>query len=98
MKRLLKWLGSIVAALVAILVVLGLYVQFTWDKPDGRPSPQMTAPHDSATIARGEYIFKYAWQCWGCHATSGDGNAPPSGGSVFDLALREARAGPLIVR
>lgn len=84
MKPLLKWLGWLVLGLVVLLGVLALYVQLTWNKADGRPAPQVTAPHDSATVARGEYIFKYAWKCWGCHA-SGDGNAPPSGGRAFDL-------------
>lgn len=85
MKRLFKWLGFTVAALMVILAIVGVYVELAWNKADTRTAPQMTAPHDSATIVRGEYIFKYAWQCWGCHAASGDGNAPPSGGSVFDL-------------
>jgi mono/diheme cytochrome c family protein len=86
MKRVLKWIVGVVALLLVLLVALGLYVQLTWDKPDSRPAPQMTAPRDSATVARGEHIFKYSWHCWGCHAASGgDGNAPPSGGFVFDL-------------
>jgi mono/diheme cytochrome c family protein len=46
----------------------------------------MTAPRDSATIARGEYIFKYQAHCWGCHATGNMGaDSPPSGGGLFDL-------------
>ncbi len=85
MKRMLIWLGRAAAALVVLLVIVGLYVELAWNKTDSRGAPQMTAPQDSATIARGEYIFKHAWQCWRCHASSGDGNAPPSGGRVFDL-------------
>ena len=85
MKRLLKWLGMAIAVLVAILAIVAVYVELAWNKPDKRLAPQMTAPRDSATVARGEYIFKHSWQCWGCHATSDDGNAPPSGGRVFDL-------------
>jgi mono/diheme cytochrome c family protein len=85
MKRLLKWVGRLVTVLVFLVVVLGVYVELAWDKPDSRPAPRMTAPRDSATVVRGEYIFKHAWQCWGCHAATGDGNAAPSGGQRFDL-------------
>ncbi len=85
MKRLVKWFGGFAAVVVALLLVVVLYVQFTWDSPDARAALQMTAPRDSATVARGEYIFKHSWQCWGCHAASGDANAPPSGGRAFDL-------------
>jgi mono/diheme cytochrome c family protein len=85
MKRLVKWFGGFAAVVVVLLLVVGLYVQLRWDSPDARPALQMTAPRDSATVARGEYIFKHSWQCWGCHAASGDANAPPSGGRAFDL-------------
>ncbi len=85
MKDVLKWLGRMLTVLVVLLVILALFIQFSWDRQDSRPAPQMSAPRDSATVARGEYIFKHAWQCWGCHASGGDGNGPPSGGRVFDL-------------
>src|SRR5512140_1278701 len=86
MKRPLKWLVMTVAALVALLAVLALYVELAWNKSDSRIALKMTAPHDSATIARGEYIFRHSWQCWGCHAANSDGNALPSGGRAFDLS------------
>jgi len=85
MKNVLKWLGRMLTVLVVLLVMVGLFIEFSWDRQDSRPAPQMSVLRDSATVARGEYIFKHAWQCWGCHAASGDGNAPPSGGRVFDL-------------
>jgi mono/diheme cytochrome c family protein len=87
MKRLLKVMGYLVGALVVIIAGLAVYVQLSWDKRDNRPAPRMVAPHDSATIARGEYIYKNTWQCWSCH---GDGESTlqgrPSGGKLFDLS------------
>lgn len=48
--------------------------------------PNLKAPTDSATLARGEYIYKFQAQCWGCHGdTSGDANTSPHGGTLFDL-------------
>jgi mono/diheme cytochrome c family protein len=89
MSRALRIAGSILAALVALLLATLIYIHFVWDKPVDRPAPVMTAPHDSATIARGEHIFKDTWQCWRCHASPAtDGNSSPSGGRVFDLRSR----------
>jgi mono/diheme cytochrome c family protein len=84
-KRILKIVGWILGSVVALVLILVLYIQFRWDAPDGRPIPQLTVPTDSASIARGEYIYKFQAQCWGCHGGSTGVNGPPSGGRVFDL-------------
>ncbi len=90
-KRILKILGWVVGSAVALLLVLVAYVQLRWDAKDGRSAPNLKAPTDSATIARGEHIFKYQAQCWGCHQNPArDANAPPNGGMLFDLS----NAGP----
>lgn len=75
------------AGIVAILVVCLLaYVLAVWNRAIDRPAPAMTARRDSAAVARGEYLFKVTWQCWGCHQSgSADADAPPSGGRAFDL-------------
>ncbi len=85
-KRIFKILGWIIGIVVTLILVLVGYIEMRWDANDGRPAPNLTAPADSVSIARGEYIFKYQAQCWGCHlSTPGDVNAPPSGGILFDL-------------
>lgn len=90
-KRILKILVWAMGIIVALLLVLVLYVQMRWDAADARPAPDMKAPVDSVTLARGEYIFKFQAQCWGCHQDPArDANAPPAGGYVFDLS----NAGP----
>ena len=86
MKRIAKILGWLVAIVAVLVLVLIGYIQFGWNRVSARVAPVMVAPRDSATIARGEYIFKYTWQCWNCHAVGPDGaNAAPSGGYAFDL-------------
>ena len=85
-KRVLKFIGWLVGIVVALLLVLVVYVSMAWDAKDERMAPSLKAPTDSVTIARGEYIFKFQAQCWGCHVTPGrDANAPPAGGMLFDL-------------
>ena len=85
-KRILKVLGWGVGVVAVFLIVLVTYVQVRWDAKDGRAISNLKAPVDTASIARGEYIFKYQAQCWGCHnERAPDSNAPPSGGMLFDL-------------
>lgn len=86
MKRTLKAIGLVAGLLVLLVLLLSAYVLAVWDRTDPRSAPSFTAPRDSATIARGEYLFKVTWQCYGCHQTgTPDGNKPPSGGRAFDL-------------
>ncbi len=85
-KRILKTLGWIAGTVLGVLLILIVYINARWDVTDGRPAPALNAPTDSATIAHGEYIFKYQVQCWGCHQAQPSGpGAPPSGGMLFDL-------------
>jgi mono/diheme cytochrome c family protein len=89
MKPWLKWTLRIVGGIlgVVLLIVIGgvIYVQSTWDKPSDRPVPVMTAQMDPATVARGEFIYKYAAACWGCHSPNRRIDELPSGGYVEDL-------------
>jgi mono/diheme cytochrome c family protein len=86
--KILLW--ALAGVVVIVLVFIG-YVQARWDAPSSRVAPQMSAPRDSATVARGEYIYKYQARCWSCHATGhADATTPPTGGMVFDLST----AGP----
>jgi len=89
MKPWLKWtlriLGGLLGLIVLVVVIVLVYVNTSWDKASDRRIPAMTASLSSESIKRGEYLFKYTVQCWGCHSAKMDANAPPSGGREFDL-------------
>lgn len=85
-KLILKILGWAAGLVVVVILLIVGFVQMRWDAADGRPVPELKAPTDSASIARGEYIFKYQSQCWGCHAGMTETTtASASGGRLFDL-------------
>jgi mono/diheme cytochrome c family protein len=84
--RILKIIGWVIGSIALLILILVLYVQFRWDARDGRVTRILKAPTDSASIARGEYIYKYQAQCWTCHHSgTGDATGAPSGGTLFDL-------------
>ena len=86
MKRFMKITAILVGFLAVLAAGLVVYVQVSWDKRNNRPAPKMAALHDSATVARGEYIYRYTWQCWSCHSEGGSNpQGLPSGGQLFDL-------------
>ncbi|MFQ5859458.1 MAG: c-type cytochrome [Anaerolineae bacterium] len=86
MRKVLKWIAVVLGVLVVLAIGLLVYVQLAWARPYDRPVSEMTAPTDQATIARGEYLYKYGWQCWGCHSQGTAGpDAPQAGGQEFDL-------------
>jgi len=87
LRRILKILGILVGVLAALVVILAVYVQFTWDRPVSRAAPQMTVPTDEQAVARGEYLYKYSLNCWDCHGSQ-DSNSPEepqAGGREFDM-------------
>jgi mono/diheme cytochrome c family protein len=87
LKRILKGLGILVGVLLLLVIILAVYVQLAWDRPVKRAAPQMTAPMDEGTIARGEYLYKYSLNCWGCHGSEGSSSPdePQAGGLEFDV-------------
>ncbi len=85
MNRVLRILSLVVGVLVILLVGVVVYVNASWDSPDQRPVPSMTAPHDSVTLAHGEFLFKFTTTCWGCHSNVNDANSSPFGGRPFNL-------------
>lgn len=87
LRRILKALGILVGVLVVLVVILFVFVQLTWDRPVSRAAPQMTAPTDAQTVARGEYLYKYSLGCWECHGSQGkkSPDEPQAGGREFDL-------------
>lgn len=53
--RILKGVGIVVGVLAVLVMGLVVFVQLTWNRPVSRPVPEMTAPNDAETVARGEY-------------------------------------------
>ena len=84
-KKILKVLGVLAAALVVAAGSVAAYASGTWDK--GRytsyPLPELRASTDSATIARGRYLALGPAHCVDCHTPAG--SAPLSGGVKFTL-------------
>ena len=85
LKRVLRILGLLIGLVVVAIIALVVFINATWDKPHDRPTLTRTASMDSATIVRGEFLFKYGNTCWSCHSATPHPNAPPSGGKPFDL-------------
>jgi Cytochrome c len=67
--KFLKWTGIGLAALILLLIV---YVQVSWDKKHDAPYPEISASSDSSLIARGAYLANGIAHCGGCHASSLD--------------------------
>ena len=89
MKPWAKWTlrigGGLVAAILLVIVGAVVYVNSSWKRVYDRPVVEMKAPNDPATIARGEYLFKFGHACWQCHSPALDSRVPPTGGREFDL-------------
>jgi mono/diheme cytochrome c family protein len=86
-RRTLKIALGAVICLVAVVVGAVGYILIAWDRPIARPVRELRAPHDSTSIARGEYLYQRAMLCWTCHGSNGsrDKNEPQAGGRQFDL-------------
>lgn len=84
--RILKGLGIVVGVLAVLVMGLVVFVQLTWNRPVSRPVPEMTAPNDAETVARGEYLYNYTQICWLCHGSEGSHSPgePQAGGREFD--------------
>ncbi len=87
LRRILMGVGILVGVLVVLVIIVVVYVQLAWDRPVKRAAPQMTAPMDEQTVVRGEYLYKYSLNCWGCHGSQGSHSLdePQAGGLEFDL-------------
>jgi mono/diheme cytochrome c family protein len=63
----MKLLLKILAGVAAIIAVLVIYIQLSWDKTYDAPYPEITASTDSAVIARGKYLAFGPAHCSTCH-------------------------------
>jgi cytochrome c553 len=85
MRKVLRWIGIILGALVVlmVLVVAGLYTatSLRLAKRYSYPPPAVTVPTDAASLARGEHLVKSFLGCQGCHGEQLQGqeffNFPP---------------------
>ena len=85
LRKVIRITGICIGVIVVAVFCLLGYSSLRWDAAVARPVPPLTASHDAAAIARGEFLFKKSLNCWGCHSPDNQGNAPPSGGVKFDL-------------
>jgi mono/diheme cytochrome c family protein len=90
MKRLVKWLGLVVVAIVALGGVGYAWVAATWDADySAMPRPPIAASTDPAGIAHGEYLFHAVAHCSLCHggpqasARKRGDRRPMAGGLIF---------------
>jgi mono/diheme cytochrome c family protein len=81
MKRLLKWTGYLVVALVLVIAVFVAYVYVASNRLMARTytvqPPQVPIPTDAASVARGKYLAEKVALCTECHA-------PDLGGKVVE--------------
>jgi mono/diheme cytochrome c family protein len=90
MKRLFKWLGIVVAVVLALGGVAYAWVSVTWNEDySAMARPAIVASTDPAVIADGDYVFNAVAHCSVCHggpkATTrkrGD-RLPMAGGLIF---------------
>ena len=71
-KRILRWLGILIAVLIVVAVGAAAYVALSWNRVYDAPMPQVQASTDPAVIARGEYLVNGPAHCVQCHAASTD--------------------------
>jgi mono/diheme cytochrome c family protein len=90
-KKILKWTGLTVLALILLSVVT---IAFRQNLKYDAPYPKIKASKDSAVIARGREIILGAGNCVVCHATANADSllqlgqeVPLSGGKKFDIPL-----------
>jgi len=88
-RKILKWTGITLVALVAIVVAT---VAARWDRTFDVPTPELKSSSDPTVIARGRYLAFGPAHCSDCHAglesraVLAQGGTPPlSGGMVFDI-------------
>jgi mono/diheme cytochrome c family protein len=86
MRKILKWIGIVLASLVGLLLIAGVFLYFSGsarlNKVYDIPSTNLTLPTDEATIALGKHRAEVL--CEGCHGADLSGkddwfSAPPLG-------------------
>lgn len=65
--KIVKKIAAALGALI-LLAVLGIVVKFYVLSPKLRPAPEVKAPTDAESVARGKYIVNHVAGCVGCHS------------------------------
>jgi mono/diheme cytochrome c family protein len=82
MRKVLKWIGIILGALVLLIVVAAGVIfirgQMLYNKTYKTPALAVTLPTDAASVERGHHLMTVLADCVGCHG------ADLSGGVVID--------------
>ncbi len=88
LKGILIGLGTLVGILMLLVVGLVTFVLITWNRPVSRSGPELIAPIDTKTLARGDFLYNYSMQCWHCHGSEGSHSSGESqaGGREFDVS------------
>jgi mono/diheme cytochrome c family protein len=93
-RRLLRFSAYAAASLVVLALGLIALVEVRWRRTYDAPYPAVSASHDPAVIARGEYIVRGVSPCAGCHTPEEDlprvfsgQPVPLRGGHVWVLPL-----------
>lgn len=99
MKKILKWVGIVLGALVALIVVLLVVVYFQTEarltKTYTAPADALTIPTDAESIANGKHIFQYRG-CEACHGEQLEGKVyldDPAVGKVIAGNLTSGEGG-----
>ena len=100
MKRILKWIGIILGALLVILVVAvtatQVMAQSRLNKTYDAPVQVIPIPTDEASLARGEHLVTAVSHCDGCHGAD-LGGIPfiddPSIGLIYSPNLTSGQGG-----
>ena len=100
MKRLLKWLGILVAAIGIGIVALIAYVYVASGRVMARTyaveAPRVPIPADPASIARGKYLAEKVAVCTECHGSDFGGKVVednPAMGRLVAANLTRGRGG-----
>ncbi len=89
MKKVFKWLGLFLAAILVVVAIFAAYVQFfSMSRKYEVPKHEFTASKDSALIANGAKIFSLV--CKNCHFDGKTGLA--SGLQMMDIPLEFGKA------
>lgn len=99
MKKILKWVGIIVAALIGLLIlalaVIYVQTESRLNVVYAAPSDTLIIPTDSASLANGKHIFQYRG-CEACHGEALEGKvylSDPALGEVNASNLTTGRGG-----
>jgi mono/diheme cytochrome c family protein len=79
MRRILKWIGTVLGGLLVLLLVLVGLVFIQSESIQNRtyetPAVSLTVPTDAAALERGQHLVTVVSECTGCHGPDLSGNA-----------------------